>query len=114
MTQLSILDAIESQRLADIGMELAIEHADLRVPQWREKAYELAVEFINTIPGEFMTEELRAYAAMQDDFELPPHPRAWGGIIARLKNESLIEFVRNDKVKNVKAHRCFASVWRKK
>lgn len=107
--QLDILTAIEER---DRGIQQAVDHADQVNDNWSGQAYAVLQVFLKEYPGEFMAEDFRSYCAMID-FALPPHARAFGGVIARAAKAGLIKHVRIDKVKNVKAHRANAAVWRK-
>lgn len=109
--QLDILTAIEEgEKLKEQGMERALESAEKVDPFWRVKALDIVKEFLNNHEGEFLTEDIRAYAALKD-FPLPPSARAWGGVINKAAFDGLIKKVRVDMVTNPKAHRCFANVW---
>lgn len=105
--QLSLEDAIRER---DAGIQQAIDHANAVVDNWSEKAYHLLIDFIEEVPGEFMVEDLRAYAAMKD-FPLPPSARAWGAVILRAAKSGLVENAGYGKTKNKKAHRTPASLW---
>lgn len=108
--QLSILDAIEASQLRDEGIQKAIDHANDVTPDWSKRAYLFLLSFLGTHPGPFMMEEVRSHAALMD-FPLPPHARAWGGIIARAAKAGIVERVGIQKVKNIKAHCANAAVW---
>jgi hypothetical protein len=105
--QLDILTAIEER---DKGIEKAVTHANDVVDNWSDKAYSLLLEFIDSVPGEFMVEDLRAYAAMKD-FPLPPSARAWGHVILRAARNGVVESNGFGKTKNKKAHRTPAAMW---
>lgn len=112
MTQLSILDVIQARTERDAGINRATDHAEAINPGWNEMAYNLLKRFLSVHHGPFMAEELRSYAA-QIDFPLPPHARAWGGIMARAAKSGIIERVGLGPVSNVKAHCANATIWRK-
>lgn len=105
--QLNILEAIEQR---NAGIQTAIDHANSDNPGWSEKAFEEFKRFLVINPGEFMAEQFRCHCAVID-FPLPPHARAFGGIIRKASNAGIIKFVRYQQVSNPKAHACFASVW---
>lgn len=106
VVQLDILTAIEERNK---GIQTAVDHAG---PVWSEKAYGVLQNFLISQHGEFMAEDVRSYAAVID-FELPPHARAWGGVIMRANKEGIIKQVGFGKTKNVKAHRTPAAIWRR-
>lgn len=107
VVQLDILSSIAER---DAGIQTAITHADAVTPDWSSMAYEELKRFLKITPGEFMGENFRSHCA-QIDFPLPPHARAFGGIIVKAYKSGLIRRVRFDQVSNKKAHACFASVW---
>lgn len=106
--QLDILTAIsEKQR----GIEKAENTADAIDPMWRENAFKLLKEFLSVNPGEFMVEDLRAYAAMKN-FVAPASNRVWGSVVLRAAREGLIKNIGYGVTKNKKAHRTPASIWK--
>lgn len=105
--QLSFEDAMRER---DAGIQKAVDHADAVNPDWSVQAFEEFKRFLIINPGEFMAEAFRAHCAVVD-FPLPPHSRAFGGIIRKASNAGIIRFVRHQQVSNPKAHACFASVW---
>jgi hypothetical protein len=106
--QLNIFEAREAR---DQGINRAVMHADETIPDWSSKAYGLLLQFLSIHVGPFMTEEVRTYAA-QIDFPLPPHARAWGGVMLRAVKAGIIQQAGTAKVKNVKAHCANAAIWR--
>lgn len=108
--QHSVFDLDKGRENRDSGMQTAISHADAVSPEWSVRAYSLLQRYLKDYPGEFMAEDFRSFCA-QVDFELPPHARAFGGVISRAAKAGLIRKVRIGQVKNVKAHCALASVW---
>lgn len=106
------LNIIKGREGRDEGMERAKVHAEKVNPGWNEKAYERLLEFLKSHHGEFMCEDLRAHFAM-NDYELPPHNRAFGGIMMRAAKSGIIKKVDCRSVSNPKAHAANAAVWRK-
>ncbi len=106
-----VLKIVTGKDTRDAGIKKAVEHADEAVPGWSEKGYQLLLVFLSKHNGPFMAEEVRSYAALID-FPLPPHARAWGGVIARAAKAGIITRVGYSKVKNVKAHCANAAVWK--
>jgi hypothetical protein len=105
--QLDILTAIsEKQR----GIEKAENTADAINPNWRNEAFEVLKEFLLTVPGEFLVEDVRAYAAVKN-FVAPASNRVWGSVVVRAAREGLIKNIGYGVTKNKKAHRTPASIW---
>jgi hypothetical protein len=109
--QLNILEAIQAK---EAGMLQALTSAENNCPGWSDTAYSKLKEFLNTVTGPFQTEEIRSYAAIDDNFPLPPHERAWGGVIRRAAFEGLITKVGIKSTRNPKAHCANSTVWIKK
>lgn len=107
VVQLDILQAIEERNK---GIEKAENTADSIDPNWREEAFELVKEFIRECPGEFMVEQVRAYAAIKD-FVAPASNRIWGPIIRRAAKEGLVMKIKLGTTSNPFAHRANAGVW---
>ena len=97
-------------QLKRAGMSLAQEHADAVTPGWSELAYKFLINKFLPLHKRFMAEDVRSYAA-QVDFTLPPHARAWGGVIAKAAKEYLIIKTSIRPVKNPKAHCANAALW---
>lgn len=97
------------EQLRDAGMQLAIDHAEIKEPKWAEKAYQYLLGYLK-FNKNFMTEEFRDYA-LKTGFTMPPHARAWGGVVNRAARESIIIKVDIQAVKNPKAHCANAAVW---
>jgi hypothetical protein len=59
-----------------------------------------------------MAEDIRAraYAA---GLPKPPSERAWGAVMTAARQAGLIEFARFGLVRNAKAHRTPAAIWRR-
>ena len=95
--------------LRDLGIRVAVEHADKKEEKWSEKAYEFLINFIK-LNDEFMVEDVRK--ASEGIINEPPSLRAWGGIIVRASKENLITRVGFRNVTNSKAHSTPASVWK--
>jgi hypothetical protein len=105
------LNIFDSRSARDHGIAKAVDHADQAVPGWSDQAYALLLRFLGTHVGPFMAEEVRSYAA-QIDFPLPPHARAWGGVMIRASKSGIITKAGTGKVRNVKAHCANATIWR--
>ena len=96
-------------QLRDKGIKQAINNANDTHEKWSEKAYKFLVDYIKS-HKEFMTEELRIDS--EKEIPKPPSNRAWGGIILRAVRAGLIHRVGFANVKNAKAHKTPATVWR--
>ena len=96
-------------QLRDKGIKQAIDNADDTHEKWSEKAYKFLTDYIRS-HHEFMTEDVRV--ASEKKIPIPPSNRAWGGIILKAVKAGLITRVGFSSVKNVKAHRTPATVWR--
>src|SRR5688572_9605695 len=90
--------------LRDAGIVKAITHANKKINEWGIKAYEYALQYINT-NTQFKTEDLRAYAEKQG-LEIPPSKRSWGAIILKLARENKVIKSGHAIVDNPKAHKC--------
>lgn len=112
MTQLT-LNIPEARKERDRGIEKALKSAESVDPQWRNKAYAKLLEFVGDHVGEFKAEDIRAYAAMDDDFPLPKSERAWGGILIRAIHGGIIKKVGMGPVKNKKAQCALANTYLK-
>ena len=99
----------EGSQLRDKGIKKAIDNANDTHEKWSDKAYKFLVNYIKS-QDEFMTEDLRL--ASEKEIPKPPSNRAWGGIILRAVRAGLIIRDRFSNVKNVKAHKTPATVWR--
>ena len=96
-------------QLRDKGIKQAIDNADDTHERWSEKAYKFLTNWIKT-QYEFMTEDVRL--ASEKEIPKPPSNRAWGGIVVRAARAGLINKVGFSNVKNPKAHKTPASIWR--
>ena len=100
--------------LRDKGIKQAIDNADNTHEKWSDKAYKFLLDYIKYGEGrdqyEFMTEDVRM--ASEAEIPKPPSNRAWGGVILRASRAGLISRIGFSNVKNAKAHRTPASIWR--
>ena len=99
----------DGSQLRDKGIKQAINNANDTHEKWSEKAYKFLTDYIKS-HHEFMTEDARL--ASEKEIPLPPSNRAWGGIILRAVKAGLITRDRFSNVKNAKAHKTPATVWR--
>jgi hypothetical protein len=91
-------------------MSRAIDTANRTHDNWSERAYELLQRYLKSNSGEFMAEDVRAFAAMVD-FPLPDNPRAWGGIFNKAVRTKLINKIGIGPVSNKKARRANANIY---
>lgn len=107
-SQLDISFAIKAR---DEGMQRAVNNANRVDEGWSDKVYELLKDFVKRYSGPFQFEDFRM--SITGLIAEPPHKRAYGAIAARAAREGLITRVGYAPVKNVDAHRAFATVWRR-
>lgn len=115
--QLNIFDQpADGARLAEVGLELAVETADKASVKWSERCWMLFYQWLNKKPRyfEFMIEDFREYLDKYDLLETPPSKRAFGFISKRAIKRELIVHAGIARVKNPGAHATPANVWRKK
>ena len=96
-------------QLRDKGIKQAVDNANNTHEKWSVKAYKFLTNYIKS-HHEFMTEDARL--ASEKEIPLPPSNRAWGGVILRAVKAGLITRDRFSNVKNAKAHKTPATVWR--
>ena len=95
--------------LRDKGIKKALDNANNTHNEWSDKAYDFLLKYIKYQP-KFMTEDVRV--ASEKAIPKPPSNRAWGSVILRAVRSGLINRVGFANVKNAKAHKTPASVWR--
>ena len=105
----STLSTLRGSKLRDIGIHTALDNADSVHDKWSDTAYIFLLKYIKS-HREFMTEDVRV--ASEKEIPIPPSKRAWGGITVRAVKAGLIERIGFSNVKNIKAHRTPATVWR--
>jgi hypothetical protein len=72
--------------LREEGIATAINNAENQSPGWSEQAFNFLIEHA---PAEFTVETIRLVAESRG-IPLPPHKRAWGGIIKRAHREKRV------------------------
>jgi len=95
--------------LRDKGIKKALDNANNTHDRWSDKAYDFLLKYIK-YQYEFMTEDVRV--ASEKAIPKPPSNRAWGSVILRASRSGLINRIGFANVKNAKAHKTPASVWR--
>ena len=98
-----------SRHLTNKAIKQAVDHADEVYGDWSERAYTFLKAYTQTTKV-FMAEDVRE--AAKGTIPEAPTARAWGAIIRRAVTEGCIERLRYQSVRNLKAHRTLASVWR--
>lgn len=105
------LDLSFARQARDKGIQKAVTNADRVHESWSDKVYELFKNFIRGNRCEFMAEDFRE--SVSGMIDAPPSNRAFGGIFMRAAKAGLITRVGYAPVKNWKAHRANASVWKR-
>lgn len=110
--QASLFDFKQAEDAKQDGITTAVNHANDTVNKWSNKAYQMFIEYLANINTGFMGEDFRRYAE-QRGLQDPPSKRAFGGVILRASKEKLITKIGHAQVSNVRAHKAFASIWKK-
>lgn len=97
------------EELKQAGIAQAVQHADVVVESWSEKAHKLFIEYIKNVE-QFKTEDARVYAE-EKGLEIPPTKRAWGAIVLKLARQGYIKRIGIVTVDNPKAHKGFTALW---
>lgn len=105
------LDLTFARKERDKGIAKAAKSAEEVSPGWNDRLYELFKEFLRGRKEKFLAEDFRM--SVIDKIDLPRSNRSFGGLFMKAARERLIERVGYAPVKNWKAHRCTASVWRR-
>jgi hypothetical protein len=106
-----ILDIKQGRENRDLGIKRSIEKANRDNPGWADKAYEFLQEFLKDRTEPFLGEDVRAAAAMKEDFEFPENAKSWGSIMVRAKKAGLIKSIGYAPVKNPKANATPSTLW---
>lgn len=111
-TQLNLMDLFDGKTLAKAGLSVALEHAEGVAPGWKERAWQLFLEWLCSKPQGycFRVEQFREW--VKDKIECPPSLRSYGMVSKRGVKEGLICFNRKVTVSNPKAHAANANEWR--
>jgi hypothetical protein len=112
--QTNLLEAIaEGERLKQLGLQKAVDHAETVDPGWKAKAWETFKQWVSEKPVgyRFMMEGFRLWATAQNTLSTPPSKRAFGFLPQKAAREGLIRQDGTAKVQNEKAHRANAAVW---
>lgn len=112
--QLDILTMIEEgERLREIGMNQAADHAEQVDNGWQQKAFNLLTEWLRKkgTGRQFTMESFRIEMEIEEKISKPPSLRAWGSIAVKASKAGIIKKVGHATVINKNAHRCFCSLW---
>ena len=111
-----VFDAPAADRLAQAGIDVAGDNADRVRDKWRADCWRLFWQWLNKKPRyfQFQVEDFRMYLQEYDLLELPPSNRAFAFLVSKARKDNLIEYVRDEKVNNTKAHGAKAAVWMKR
>lgn len=104
-----LFDIAEGMKRRDAGIQQAIDNTEKEDLTWGSRALGFVIKF----PGQrFMTEDIRIFA-YENGFQRPVHERAWGSVMLTAQRKGLIISDGIGLVKNVKAHRTPATIWKK-
>lgn len=107
------LDYTKASEERDAGIERAVSHANAVTANWSDIAFEKLKEFLQIFSDPFQAEEVRSFAAVDDEFPEPPSRRAWGGVIRTAARKGLIKRIGFKNTKSVKSHCTPSSLWQK-
>lgn len=107
------LDYTKASEARNQGIDQSISHANEVNPGWSEKAYNKLKEFLTIFSDPFQAEEVRSFAAVDDEFPDPPNNRSWGGVFLKAANAGLIRKIGSQNTKAVKSHCTPAALWEK-
>lgn len=108
------LDAFESSRARDEGIERAKDHADEVSKDWSERAYQMLIDWLKGWPAgfRFQIEGFRKVAQIRG-LPDPPTARAFGSLAVRARKEGLIISNGPKPTTGKTAHRCYSNEWQK-
>lgn len=105
------LDITFARKARDKGIAKASQSAEEVSPGWNVRLYELFKEFLCGRKTEFLAEDFRV--SVIGKIDLPRSNRSFGGLFMKAARQGIIRRVGYAPVKNWKAHRCMASVWKR-
>lgn len=97
------------ESLRNTGIQLSLDHAEIKHEGWQEKAMNLLEKFLIG-RRKFMCEDFRAFCE-KNGLPIPPSKRAFGAIILKAVKQGMIKRVGFGNTKNPKAHLTPASIW---
>lgn len=108
------LDAFESSRARDEGIERAVTSAETVDPNWKELAYDAFKQWLSGWPSGFCFQiEMFRASSFAMNIPRPLSDRAYGFIPSRAKKERLITNIGIKATRAVSAHRANAGYWQK-
>ena len=105
------IDLFDAARLADEGLQRAVDKAERSQPGWQDETYRIFKEdFLPYWSGPFLIEDFRSFLALLNTDEFPDaSSRAFGYLPRRAIKDGLIQRIGVAQTTNKKAHKCFAS-----
>lgn len=100
-----------TRQVTNEAIQRAEYSANRAVDDWSQRAMQLFEWFLERTPGDFLIEDFRK--DIKGLLPEVPSNRAYGALALRAARRGLIKKVGTGTVTNIKAHRCFASVWRR-
>lgn len=102
------------RELAEAGLNLAIENAESKIPDWKETTWRLFKEFLNRRSEPFLIEDFRSWVAVNHpDYNWPPTSKAFGFIPLKAARENLIIKVGYGVASNAISHCRPSTMWKK-
>lgn len=98
-----------AKKVTDEAIQRGVDHADAVHEKWSLQAFEFLKGYAEINPV-FMVEDVRN--ASVGIVPIPPTSKAWGGVVRKAAIAGLVFKAGYKEVKNVKAHRTPASVWK--
>jgi hypothetical protein len=106
------LNLAAAEQAAELGAQLAANHADNENPSWTERALAYFVAYAKARPtSAFLTEDVR-FAASLDGLPPPPDRRAWGYIPKAAQAQGVIAHAGYARQKAANCHASPKSLWR--
>jgi len=103
------LDLTAGRLQRDLGIQRAVENAEAKTPGWTDIARDYLIVFMRS-HNQFSGEMFREWA-VANGLPLPPHLRAFGGVMRKAAIDGLIHKIGNIQVTNPTAHCATAGLW---
>ena len=107
MIQADLFDSLTPLELGHAMADLAGDHADRAVENWKQQAFDLFVAYSRS-HKQFTTENVRAFATGLAE---PPELRAWGAVALRAKRAKIIRAVGAVSAKARNVHGNLVTLW---
>jgi hypothetical protein len=98
-----------AKKATDEAIQRGVDHANAVHSNWSDQAFEFLKGYAEINPI-FMVEDVRN--ASKGVVPSPPTDKAWGGVIRKAAFNGIVFRAGYREVKNVRAHRTPASVWK--